>query len=76
MSYLLQQKPVAFVKANVVDYHREDDEGQFIFNGITTETTTADNVVAQLNKILILGGKKIVDIGGVTRHFTEEAVQQ
>ena len=67
MSYVFEEKPVATIKANITG-----TGNQIQINGVTTGTTTADNAVVQINKILGIAGKSVV-AGGMQRVRTEEA---
>ena len=69
MAYTFEEKPVATIKAKIAGTTDEISVG-----GVTTGTTTVDNAVAQINKILDIAGKS-VQAGGMTRVRIEEATE-
>ena len=70
MAYTFEEKPVATIKAKIAGSTTEE----ISVGGVTTGTTTVDNAVAQINKILDIAGKS-VQAGGMIRVRIEEATE-
>lgn len=68
MAYTFEEKPVANIKAKLTGTNDEITVG-----GVTTGSTTPANAVAQINKILGIAGKSVVE-SGMIRVRTEEAI--
>lgn len=68
MAHTFNEKPAATIKARVTG--TED----FISVPGTNPTSTPDDAKTQIDKILALVGDKTVDIDGMTRTRTAEAI--
>lgn len=68
MAYTFNEKPVATIKAKITG----TDESVSVQG--TNPTSTPDNAKAQIDKILALTGTKTVDVDGMTRTRSEEAI--
>lgn len=48
----------------------------FTIEGVTADTTTADNAATQINKLLAIGGKEIVADEHMYRTLKQEVVEE
>lgn len=71
MAFIFQDKPTATIKARSAT----SDE-TFTINGVNATVTDADNAVAQINKILAVGGKEIATDSYMSLNISKGAVEQ
>lgn len=71
MAFVFQDKPTATIKARSAT----SDE-TFTINGVNATVTDADNAVAQINKILAVGGKEIAADSYMSLNISKGAVEQ
>ena len=68
MAYTFNEKPAATIKAHVTG----TDDSVSVQG--TNPTSTPENAKAQIDKILAVVGSKTVDVDGMTRTRTSEAI--